>query len=150
MIKKVLIFNQNDLNQFVSTLVEGIKVNDNIELFSTSKASYCSDVVINSERNYNIVFHGVENEPPHPAMDSEIVDENDYINECESLIEECDLIIIIDDNYTLSSAHFKNKDGLLETHLHDYAMANYKNKIAFLDTGSTHFINGNYTAYQST
>ena len=147
MIKKVLIFNQNDLNQFISTLVEGLKVNDSIKLFSTSKVSYCSDVVINSKRTYDIIHRSTEDGPPYPIMFSEIVDENKYIEECEGLIEECDLIIIIDDNHTLSSAHFKGQDGHLITHLHDYAITNYKNKIAFLDTASLHFINDEYLMY---
>ena len=147
MIKKVLIFNQNDLNQFLSTLVEGLKVIDNVELFSTSKVNYCSDIVIKSKRTYEVTHQMQHDGPPYPIMQSEIIDEDAYIAECEELIEECDLIIIIDDNYTLSSAHFKDKDGHLITHLHEYAIANYRNKIAFLDTGSTHFINGNYTMY---
>ena len=147
MIKKILIFNQNDLNQFISTLVEGFKLNGGVKLFSTSKVSYCSDIVINSKRTYDISTSAVEDAPPYPMMISKIIDEDEYVEECEDLIEECDLIIIVDDNYTLSSAHFKNKDGCLITHLHEYAISNYKNKIAFLDTGSTYFINGNYTMY---
>ena len=147
MINKILIFNQNDLNQFLSTLVEGFKVIDNVKLFSTSKVNYCSDIVIKSKRTYEIEARDWHEGSPYPIMSSTIVDEDEYIEECEDLMEECDLIIIIDDNHTLSSAHFEDKDGHLVTHLHEYAIANYKNKIAFLDTGSTHFINDNYVMY---
>ena len=147
MIKKILIFNYNELSQFISTLVEGFKTNSNIELFSTSKVSYCSDIVIKSKRTYEIKGCLSTDGPPYPTMVSDIVDEDEYVEECEDLIEECDLIIIVDDNQVQSTAWFKNIEGQLITHLHEYAIANHKDKIAFLDLVSTHFINDGYTMY---
>ena len=45
-----------------------------------------------------------------------------YIDECEELMDECDLIVIMDDNLTFSSAYFKNKDEYFMFNLTDYAL----------------------------
>ena len=55
MIKKVLIFNFTGWNQIAASLIEGLKLNKNIKVFSTTKSNYGSDVVINSKRLYNVM-----------------------------------------------------------------------------------------------
>jgi len=47
LIKKVLVFNYIGWNQIVSSLVEGLKFNKQLELFSTTKANYGEDILIN-------------------------------------------------------------------------------------------------------
>ena len=173
MIKKILIFNHDDYNQFISTLVEGLKTFKDIELFSTSKINYSSDIVIKSKRVYE-VGHNLEGADllkffpltpwrvadggaANPIIFSKVADEDEYIEECEDLMEECDLIIIVDVGHKYPTAWFKNQEGQSMnyvhnfdsyiTHLHEYAIANHKDKIAFLDTISTYFIDNEYTMY---
>ena len=50
MIQKILIFNYSGWNQIVASLVEGLKFNKQLELFSTAMANYGQDILIKSER----------------------------------------------------------------------------------------------------
>lgn len=161
MIKKVLIFNYSNYNQFICTLVEGLKKQKNIKLYSTTKLNYCEDITINSERIYDIKNEYSSTEsfpnwsnlsdslrdrgPDFPQISSVVEDEDEYIEECEGLIEESDLIIFFSD--ISPSTYFKNQNNEVITHLHAYAVVNYNNKIAIVDPISTFFINGNYTKY---
>ena len=112
MIKKVLIFNFTGWNQIAASLIEGLKLNKNIKVFSTTKSNYGSDVVINSKRLYNVSrIPGVG--PPSLYVSSIVCDTDEYITECQDLMGECDLVVIYDDNKTLSTAHFHNKDGMI-------------------------------------
>ena len=54
MIKKVLIFNYESYNQLLCTLVEGLKAHKHLELYSTIKTNYSSDIVIKSPHSYEI------------------------------------------------------------------------------------------------
>ena len=46
MIKKVLIFNYTQWNQVVCSLIEGLKLNKNLELYSTTETNYAKDISI--------------------------------------------------------------------------------------------------------
>ena len=165
MIKKILIFNYTEYNQFISTLVEGLKKQKNIKLYSTTKLNYCEDITINSERIYSIKneYSPMESLPNWSNLSDElrdrgpnflqissvVKDEDSYIEECEDLIEESDLIIVFSDNNTSPSTYFNNKNDEVITHLHEYAVVNYGSKLVIVDPISTHFINGSYTKYGS-
>jgi hypothetical protein len=47
LIKKILIFNYTGWNQVAASLTEGLKLNKQLELFSTTKANYGEDILIN-------------------------------------------------------------------------------------------------------
>ena len=99
MIKKILIFNRNQYNQFWCTLIEGLKTHKHLDLYSTTKINYSSDIVIKSQHYYEIkVLNGDDEQPIWPSISSTIIDEDEYVEECEGLMDECDLIIIGDDN----------------------------------------------------
>ena len=161
MIKKVLIFNYTQWNQIVASLIEGLKLNKDLELFSTTETNYAADISIKTKRQYFPFANvgGVKYEedkdgtllrgaPPDIQIRSSVVEEDKYIDECKSLMAECDLIIIFDHGHDLSSAHYyiideKNKgwpvittmgrENTLVYSLHEYAVDNYKNKIAMID-----------------
>jgi len=160
-IKKVLIFNYTQWNQVVCSLIEGLKLNKNLELYSTTETSYAKDISIKTKHCYfpfatvgdvnyeldddNNVISGP---PPDMNVHSAVVEEDSYNDECKNLMAECDLIIIFDAGHHLSSAHYyiideKNKgipvvkysgrENTLVYHLHEYAVDNYKNKIVMVD-----------------
>ena len=54
MIKKILIFNYTGWNQTVASLIEGLKLNKNLQLFSTTKSNYGDGIVIKSPRHYSV------------------------------------------------------------------------------------------------
>ncbi len=161
MIKKILIFNYTQWNQIVASLIEGLKLNKDLELFSTTETNYAGNISINTKRQYfpfpvtsperyeidenNIILNGP---PPDIQIESSIVEEDKYINECKTLMLECDLIIIFDQGHDLSSAHYYIVDKINKgipvitswrrentsfSHLHLYAVDNYKNKIVMID-----------------
>ena len=152
MIKKVLIFNYTQWNQIVASLIEGLKLNKDLELFSTTETNYAADISIKTKRQYfPVAWKGRHQGPPDLQIYSMILEENNYVDECINLMSECDLIIIFDHGHDLSSAHYyivdkKNKgigyfdkgipvieqSGRCNTiiySLHEYAVDNYKNKI---------------------
>ena len=45
MIHKILIFNFTGINTTASTLTEGLKLNKNIKVFSTTKSNYGADML---------------------------------------------------------------------------------------------------------
>ena len=155
MIKKILVFNYTGWNQIAASLIEGLKLNKNIKVFSTTKANYGSDIVINSKRFYNVSrIPGAG--PPSMYTSSIVCDTDEYINECEDLMDECDLVVIYDDNKTLSTAHFyamwtgvsgsgQAADGLI-TDLHEYALRYHKDKVVMIDVSDFHTMEyGGYT-----
>ena len=161
MIKKILIFNYTQWNQIVASLIEGLKLNKNLKLFSTTEANYGGDISIKTKHKYfpfatvgevkekkdkdgNIV----RRPPQDIQIRSSVTKEDKYIDECKSLMAECDLIIIFDKGHYLSSAHFyiideknegvpvltrKARENTLVYLLHEYAVDNYKSKIAMID-----------------
>ena len=52
MIKKVLIFNYTQWNQVVCSLIEGLKLNKNLELYSTTETNYAKDISIKTKHLY--------------------------------------------------------------------------------------------------
>ena len=97
MIKKVLIFNYIGWNQIAASLTEGLKLNKNIKIFSTTKSCYGADIVINSKRLYNVMSIP-EAGPPSLYTSSIVCDTQQYISECEDLMDECDLVVIYNNN----------------------------------------------------
>ena len=151
MIQKILIFNFTGINTAASILTEGLKLNKKIKVFSTTKSNYGADVAINSDRLYNVtqlpqpqrnitsksdlVF--VDNAGPHGAYVSSIVcDSDQYIVECQDLMEECDLVVIFDDKKT-STAHFDSNDGV-KTDLLEFALQCHKDKVVMVDGSDFH------------
>ena len=136
MIKKVLIFNYTGWNQIAASLIEGLKLNKNIEVLSTTKSNYGSDIAINSKRLYNIM--NIPGNGPASLYTSSIVcDTDEYITECQDLMGECDLVVIYDDNKTLSTAHFHNKGGV-RIDLHEYALRYHRDKVVMIDVSDFH------------
>ena len=161
MIEKVLIFNYTEWNQVVCSLIEGLKLNNNLKLFSTTKTNYAEDISINIKRQYFpfAIVGGVEYDigddgtllkgpPPDIQIQSSVVREKEYNDECKTLMEECDLIIIFDNGHEMSSAHYyildkKNKgipvidtfgrQNTLVYLLHDYIVSNHKEKVVMID-----------------
>ena len=142
MIKKVLVFNYTGWNQIAASLIEGLKLNKNIKIFSTTKSCYGSDIVINSKRLYNVrsfSSNGPDAGAPPLYTSSTVCDTDEYIAECQDLMDECDLVVIYDDNKTLSTAHFHNKDGL-RIDLHEYALQYHKDKVVMIDVSDFHIM----------
>jgi len=150
MIKKVLIFNYTGWNQIPASLVEGLKLNKDLKLFSTSRSNYGYDIMIKASRAYIANAHlDFSSSTPRlvPWLLSAIENEEEYNKECKELMELCDLILIFDNNHKESTAHYyigsppnvivtPESDGTDDTvirSLHDYAIINYKDKIAFVD-----------------
>lgn len=135
MIEKVLVFNYIGWNQIAASLTEGLKLNKNIEIFSTTKSCYGSDIVVNSKRLYNVrSFSSASPDADTPSLytSSTVCDTDEYIAECQDLMDECDLVVIYDNNKEISTAHFHNKDGL-RIDLHEYALQYHKDKVVMID-----------------
>ena len=161
MIKKVLIFNYTQWNQVVCSLIEGLKLNKNLELYSTTETNYAKDISIKTKHRYFpfAIVGGLEYKkdidgnllsgpPPDMQIQSSVVEEKQYLAECKSLMAECDLIVIFDNGHNLSSAHYykveetnkgtpvittMGRDNTIIYQLHDYIADNYKNKVALID-----------------
>ena len=147
MIKKVLIFNYIGWNQIAASLTEGLKLNKNIKIFSTTKSCYGTDIVINSKRLYKVrSFSSTGPDVGAPSLytSSTVCDTDEYITECQDLMGECDLIVIYDNNKEISTAHFHNKDGL-RIDLHEYALQHHKDKVVMIDVSDFHIME--YGAY---
>ena len=52
MIQKVLIFNYTQWNQVVCSLIEGLKLNKNLKLYSTTETNYAKDISIKPKHRY--------------------------------------------------------------------------------------------------
>jgi len=142
LIEKILIFNYIGWNQIAASLTEGLKLNKNIKIFSTTKSCYGTDIVINSKRLYKVrSFSSTGPDAGAPSLytSSTVCDTDEYITECQDLMDECDLVVIYDDNKTLSTAHFHNKDGL-RIDLHEYALQYHKDKVVMIDVSDFHIM----------
>ena len=146
MIEKILIFNYIGWNQIAASLTEGLKLNKNIKIFSTTKSCYGSDIVINSKRLYNVRSLTSVPDAAAPSLytSSIVCDTDEYITECQDLMDECDLVVIYDDNKKISTAHFHNKDGI-RVDLHEYALRYHKDKVVMIDVSDFHIME--YGAY---
>ena len=134
MIKKVLIFNYTGWNQVAASLTEGLKLNKNLKIFSTTRSCYGSDIVIDSELIYNVMtIPG--SIPPSLHTSSIVCNAQQYITECQDLMDKCDLVVIYNNN-NVSTAHFHNEDSI-RTDLHEYALRYYREKIVMIDAGDT-------------
>ena len=154
MIKKVLIFNYSGWNQIVSSLIEGLKLNTDLQLFSTTKSNYGGDIVIKSPRHYGVYSIGDDS----MWIQSHVKDEEGYVNECRQLMNECDLIVTFNHNDTESSAYFRTFDkgtflsnetlnqytrhgfrvkpsGEMITYLHQEALQFFRDKMVTIDPG---------------
>ena len=141
MIKKILIFNYTGCNMLASSLIEGLKLNKNIKVFSTTKSNYGSDIVINSKRLYSV--SPADGVPPQIHTTSIVSDSDKYITECQNLMEECDLVVIFDDKER-STAYFYSIHGI-KTDLHEYALQHHKDKVVMIDAGD--WSSPNYGTY---
>ena len=106
MIKKVLIFNYTGWNQIAASLTEGLKLNKNIKVFSTTKSCYGADIVINSKRFYKVrSFSSTGPDAGAPSLytSSTVCDTDEYSTECQDLMSECDLIVIYDNTRSNSN-----------------------------------------------
>ena len=86
MIEKILIFNYIGWNQIAASLTEGLKLNKNIKIFSTTKSCYGTDIVINSKRLYKVrSFSSTEPDAAAPSLytSSTVCDTDEYITECQ-------------------------------------------------------------------
>lgn len=147
MIEKILIFNYIGWNQIAASLTEGLKLNKNIKIFSTTKSCYGADIVINSKRLYKVrSFSSTGPDAGAPSLytSSTVCDTDEYITECQDLMDECDLVVIYDNNKEISTAHFHNKDGL-RIDLHEYALQHHKDKVVMIDVSDFHIME--YGAY---
>ena len=137
MIQKILIFNYSGWNQIVASLVEGLKFNKQLELFSTAMANYGQDILIKSEREYSVtkLYNASDGDaPPSLYTASTVIDAPAYIEECQELMNWSDLIIMFDDNGTETSAHFYS-DNKIQNRLRQDGLYYYKEKIAMINPG---------------
>ena len=81
---------------------------------------------------------------PSLYTSSIVCDTDEYITECQDLMDECDLVVIYDDNKKISTAHFHNKDGI-RVDLHEYALRYHKDKVVMIDVSDFHIME--YGAY---
>ena len=171
MIKKVLIFNYagpEDLKEIenrdchdrgpgwqqrIASLMDGLISLSGVTVFSTTSLNYGYKVPLkNSERKkYKAFFNKV--------CYSHILDEDLYITQCEDFAEECDVIIIMEEEnprnvvgdvaderggkWGIGRSHpttyFRNKDGDVVRHLHRYMLVNHKDKVVFLEGGDDRY-----------
>lgn len=176
MIQKILIFNYTQWNQVVCSLIEGLKLNKNLELYSTTETNYAKDISIKTKHSYFpfAIVGGLEYKkdkdgnllsgpPPDMQIQSSVGEEKQYLVECKSLMAECDLIVIFDNGHNLSSAHYykveeinkgipvittMGRDNTVIYQLHDYIVDNYKNKIAMIDPTDWSSITEMYGRYK--
>jgi len=170
--KKVLVFNfagneaQADMRrpqlggnrgpgwqQSIASLMDGLISLSGITVFSTTKINYGYKVPLkNSERRKHI--SSLNN-----IYYSYILDEDSYIAECEDFAEECDIIIIMEEEnpgnvvgdvaderggkWGVGRSHpttyFRNKEGEVVKHLHHYMIVNHKDKVVFLEGGDDRY-----------
>ena len=173
MIKKILIFNTTGWNQSAASLVEGLKLNKDLELFSTTKSNYGADILIKSRRHYS--YYPLEirmwNGPPAHSLwvQSFVMDEDDYVIECQQLMDECDLIVIFDVD-DQSHAYFRNfdehvlpqkdinqytKQGVTLRHegemidiLHKDALDGFRDKVVTINTDDFSSVYRKYGTYE--
>ena len=147
-IRKVLIFNYSGWNQTVSSLVEGLKLNKTLQLFSTTKSNYGSDIVIKSPHHYSVYPIGTNS----MWIQSFVIDEEEYATECRHLMDECDLIVIFNHNDVQSSAHFRTcHDGENLTYLQLEVSQYFKNKVAMINPGDFYSVRyGDYVGAHPT
>ena len=175
MIKKVLIFNCTHWNQVASSLIEGLKLNNDLKLFSTTITNYAADISIKNQPCYfdMEIFHKINYQikggkpvsgpPPEIQVNSTLIEKEDYIEECKSLMQVCDLIVIFDAGHDLCSAHFyiPDEDGNAIPHidrrgrndaavdcLHKHAVKYYKDKIALIDPNDWSDVGEMYGRYE--
>ena len=165
MIQKILIFNYTGWNQTVASLIEGLKLNKNLQLFSTTKSNYGNGIVIKSPRHYSVYPIGDSS----MWIQSFVMGEEEYATECRQLMDECDIIVMFNHNGTESSAHFRvcdenilsqdlinyytkqgyalKHDGEILTYLHMEALQYFKNKVVMINPGDYSTINKMYGDY---
>ena len=171
MSKKVLIFNYagpEDLKeignpvrehrgpgwqQSIASLMDGLISLSGVTVFSTTPLNYGYKVPLkNSERKkYKTSFNKV--------CYSHLLDEDLYITQCEDFAEECDVIIIMEEEnpgnvvgdvaderggkWGVGRSHpttyFRNKEGEVVKHLHHYMIVNHKDKVVFLEGGDDRY-----------
>ena len=176
MIKKVLIFNYTQWNQVVCSLIEGLKLNKSLELYSTTETNYAKDISIKTKHRYFpfAIVGGLEYKkdkdgnllsgpPPDMQIQSSVIVEKQYVSECKALMSECDLIVIFDRGHDLSSAHYYNveetnkgipvittmgRENTATYQLHDYIVDNYKNKTVVIDPTDWSSITEMYGRYK--
>ena len=184
MIKKVLVFNysgpeyikemprsrsvRNDpgsyrgpaWQQSISSLMEGLISLSGVTVFSTTPFNYGYKVPLkNSERKKHI--SSLNN-----IYCSHILDEDLYVAECEDFAEECDIIIIMEEDNpgnavgdiaderggkwgtgrTHPTTYFRNEEGEVVRHLHHYMIINHRDKVVFLETVPDNQPNRNYSS----
>ena len=170
MIKKVLIFNYAGpeyiverhqpfgpggwhrglgWHQNIASLMDGLISLSGVTVFSTTPLNYGYKVPLkNSERKkYKSPFNKV--------CYSHILDEDLYIAQCEDAADECDIIVIMEEEnpgrvvgevadkqggkWGVGRSHpttyFRNKEGDVVKHLHRYMLVNHKDKVVFLECG---------------
>jgi len=169
-IKKVLVFNyagpeniKEDHNAFgyngwhrgvgwqqsIASLMEGLISLPNVNVFSTTSLNYGYKVPLkNSEREKHKASFNRE-------CYSHILDEDLYIEQCEDFADECDIILIMEEENPENvvgetpdalggiwgsgrshpTTYFRNKEGVIVKHLHRYMLTNHKDKVVFLEGG---------------
>ena len=150
MIKKVLIFNYTGWNQIPASLIEGLKLNKDLQLFSTCRSNYGYDIMIESSRAY-LAYAKLNLDADNPKLVpwilSAVLNEEEYKKECKELMDFCDLILIFDKLHKESTAHYyvgtppnalekpdsSGTDNTVIRNLHRHAIRNYKDKIALVD-----------------
>ena len=171
MIKNVLIFNyagpevlkeigSPDRNhrgpgwqQSIASLMDGLISLSGVTVFSTTSINYGYKVPLkNSERKkHKASFNKI--------CYSHILDEDSYIAQCEDFADECDVIVIMEEEnpgnvvgevadehggkWGVGRSHpttyFRNKEGIVVKHLHRYMLVNHKDKVVFLEGGDDRY-----------
>jgi hypothetical protein len=135
--------------QSIASLMEGIISLSGVTVFSTTPLNYGYKVPLkNSERKKHISFL-------NNIYYSYVIDEESYVAECENIAEECDVIIIMEEENpgnvvgdtaddrggkwgtgrSHPTTYFRNEEGEVVKHLHHYMIVNHRDKVVFLETG---------------
>ena len=139
--------------QNIASLMDGLISLSGVTVFSTTTLNYGHKVPLkNSERkkrktSFNKICY------------SHIIDEDSYIAQCEDVADECDIIVIMEEEnpgnvvgdvaderggkWGVGRSHpttyFRNKEGDVVRHLHRYMLVNHKDKVVFLEGGDDRY-----------
>ena len=139
--------------QSIASLMDGLVSLSDITVFSTTPLNYGYKVPLkNSERKKNKTFFG-------KTCYSFILDEESYVQECKDVADECDVILIMEEEnpedvqgeipdalgglWGVGRSHpttyFRNKEGDVVKHLHRYMLDNNKDKVVFVEGGDDRY-----------
>ena len=139
--------------QSIASLMDGLVSLPDVTVFSTTPLNYGYKVPLrNSERREVVTSFG-------KTCYSYVLDEESYVKECKDVADECDVILIMEEEnpenvegeipddlgglWGVGRSHpttyFRNEKGDVVKHLHRYMLDNNKGKVVFLEGGDDRY-----------